>query len=66
MNNAALNYYMPTETYPTNRWVRCFAINVHAPFILSKEVLKDMIPARIRRDRQHQFRLGDRSGPWSL
>ena len=46
VNNAALNYYLPTETYPTNRWVRCFAINVHAPFILTKEVLKDMIPRR--------------------
>ena len=46
VNNAALNYYLPTETYPTNRWLRCFAINVHAPFILSKEVLKDMIPRK--------------------
>ena len=46
VNNAALNYYLPTDTYPTNRWVRCFAINVHAPFILSKEVLKDFIPRR--------------------
>jgi NAD(P)-dependent dehydrogenase (short-subunit alcohol dehydrogenase family) len=46
VNNAALNYYLPTETYPTSRWVRCFAINVHAPFILSKEVLTDMIPRR--------------------
>lgn len=46
VNNAALNYYMPTETYPTNRWVRCFAINVHAPFILAKAVLTDMIPRR--------------------
>lgn len=44
VNNAALNYYLPTETYPTNRWVRCFAVNVHGPFMLSKEVLKDMIP----------------------
>ncbi|HEY0422943.1 MAG TPA: SDR family NAD(P)-dependent oxidoreductase, partial [Rhodopila sp.] len=46
VNNAALNYYLPTETYQTNRWVRCFAINVHAPFILAKEVLTDMIPRR--------------------
>lgn len=46
VNNAALNYYMPTDTYPTNRWVRCFAINVHAPFILAKAVLTDMIPRR--------------------
>jgi len=46
VNNAGLTYYLPTETFPTNRWMRCFAVNVHAPFILSKEVLKDMIPRR--------------------
>jgi citronellol/citronellal dehydrogenase len=46
VNNAALNFYIPSETYPTNRWIRCFAINVHAPFILAKEVLTDMIPRR--------------------
>ena len=46
VNNAALNYYLPTDTYPTNRWVRSFAINVHAPFILAKAVLTDMIPRR--------------------
>src|ERR1700674_5314952 len=31
VNNAALNYYLPTDTYATNRWIRCFAINVHEP-----------------------------------
>ncbi|HEY4043119.1 MAG TPA: SDR family NAD(P)-dependent oxidoreductase [Rhodopila sp.] len=46
VNNAALNYFLPTETYPTNRWMRCFAINVHAPFFLAKAVLTDMIPRR--------------------
>jgi NAD(P)-dependent dehydrogenase (short-subunit alcohol dehydrogenase family) len=46
VNNAALNYYVPTESYPTSRWVRCFAVNVHAPFILAKEVLTDMVPRR--------------------
>jgi citronellol/citronellal dehydrogenase len=46
VNNAALNYYLPTETYPANRWMRCFAVNVHGPFMLSKEVLKDFIPKR--------------------
>jgi NAD(P)-dependent dehydrogenase (short-subunit alcohol dehydrogenase family) len=43
INNAALNYYIPLVDYPTSRWERCFAINVHAPFILSKLVLPDMI-----------------------
>jgi NAD(P)-dependent dehydrogenase (short-subunit alcohol dehydrogenase family) len=43
VNNAALNYYIPTVDYPTNRWVRAFAVNVHGPFILSKAVLPDMI-----------------------
>jgi len=46
VNNAALNYYIPTVDYPTNRWVRSFAINVHAPFILSKTVLTDMVSGR--------------------
>ncbi|MBV8616930.1 MAG: SDR family NAD(P)-dependent oxidoreductase [Acetobacteraceae bacterium] len=46
VNNAALNYYVPVAEYPTNRWVRCFAVNVHGPFMLSKEALKDMIPRR--------------------
>ena len=46
VNNAALNYYIPTAEYPTSRWVRAFAVNVHGPFILSKAVLEDMIPRR--------------------
>jgi len=45
VNNAALNYYIPTADYPTGRWVKAFAVNVHAPFILSKAVLPDMIAA---------------------
>lgn len=43
VNNAALNYYIPTAEYPTGRWIKAFAVNVHAPFILSKAVLPDMI-----------------------
>jgi citronellol/citronellal dehydrogenase len=43
VNNAALNYYIPTAEYPTSRWIKAFAVNVHAPFILSKAVLPDMI-----------------------
>ncbi|MCB1743408.1 MAG: SDR family NAD(P)-dependent oxidoreductase [Gammaproteobacteria bacterium] len=46
VNNAALNYYLPTHDYPTNRWVKSFQINVHAPFILSKAVLTDMMGGR--------------------
>lgn len=45
VNNAALNYYIPTVDYPTNRWIRSFAVNVHGPFILSKAVIPDMIGA---------------------
>ena len=43
VNNAALNYYIPTADYPTNRWIKAFAVNVHAPFILAKAVLPDMV-----------------------
>jgi len=46
VNNAALTYYIPIADYQTNRWIRAFAVNVHAPFILSKTVLPDMISGR--------------------
>jgi citronellol/citronellal dehydrogenase len=46
VNNAALNYYIPTADYPTNRWVKAFAVNVHAPFLLAKAALPDMIAGR--------------------
>ncbi len=46
VNNAALTYFVPIAEYPTNRWVRSWAVNVHAPFILSRLVLEDMIPRR--------------------
>jgi NAD(P)-dependent dehydrogenase (short-subunit alcohol dehydrogenase family) len=44
VNNAALTYFLPISGYATNRWLRSWAVNVHAPFILSKLVLEDMIP----------------------
>jgi citronellol/citronellal dehydrogenase len=43
VNNAALNYYIPIKDYPISRWVRSFAVNVHAPFMLAQKVLPDMI-----------------------
>jgi NAD(P)-dependent dehydrogenase (short-subunit alcohol dehydrogenase family) len=46
VNNAALNYYVPIERYKVNRWIKAFAINVHAPFILSQAVLPDMTGGR--------------------
>lgn len=44
VNNAALTYFIPIKDYPTARWMRSWAVNFHAPFILSKLVLQDMIP----------------------
>src|SRR4030095_14834255 len=44
-NNAALHYYLATADSPAPRWTKAFAINVHAPFILAKAVLPDMIAA---------------------
>ena len=46
VNNAALTYYIPVKDYPTNKWMRSWAVNFHAAFILSKLVLEDMIPRR--------------------
>ena len=46
VNNAALTYFMPVTDYPINRWMRSWAVNFHAPFILSKLVLEEMIARR--------------------
>jgi citronellol/citronellal dehydrogenase len=46
VNNAALTYYIPIADYPVNRWLRSWAVNLHAPFILSQLVLRDMIASR--------------------
>jgi len=46
VNNAALTYFQPITEMQTNRWMRAFAVDVHGPFMLAKEVLKDMIPRR--------------------
>jgi NAD(P)-dependent dehydrogenase (short-subunit alcohol dehydrogenase family) len=44
VNNAALTYYYPIKDFPLNRWMRSWAVNFHAPFLLSKLALEDMIP----------------------
>src|SRR5262250_2811000 len=46
VNNAALTYYLPVAEFPLNRWLRSWAVNFHAPFLLSQLVLRDMIPRR--------------------
>ncbi len=46
VNNAALTYYLPVRDYPLNKWIRSWAVNFHAPFVLSQLVLADMIPRR--------------------
>jgi citronellol/citronellal dehydrogenase len=46
VNNAALTYYLPIKDYPLSKWMRSWAVNFHAPFILSQLVLADMIPRR--------------------
>jgi citronellol/citronellal dehydrogenase len=46
VNNAALTYFVPVKDFALNRWLRSWAVNFHAPFILSKLVLEDMIPRK--------------------
>ncbi len=43
VNNAALTYFIPVKDYPLRRWMRSWAVNFHAPFILSQLALNDMI-----------------------
>jgi NAD(P)-dependent dehydrogenase (short-subunit alcohol dehydrogenase family) len=44
VNNAALTYFLAIKDYPLNRWMRSWAVNFHAPFLLSKLALEDMVP----------------------
>ncbi len=46
VNNAALTYFIPVKDYPLRRWMRSWAVNFHAPFILSQLALRDMIDKR--------------------
>jgi NAD(P)-dependent dehydrogenase (short-subunit alcohol dehydrogenase family) len=46
VNNAALTYFQPIADYALNRWLRSWAVNLHAPFVLSQIALRDMIPRR--------------------
>ena len=46
VNNAALTYYVPIKDYPVSKWMRSWAVNFHAPFILSQLALQEMIPRR--------------------
>src|SRR3990172_1446541 len=43
INNAALTYFIPVKDYPLNRWMRSWAVNFHAPFLLSRLALEDMV-----------------------
>ena len=43
VNNAALTYFLPIREYPVNKWLASWAVNVHAPFVLSQLVLGDMV-----------------------
>ena len=44
VNNAALTYFIPVQDYPVNRWMRSWAVNFHAPFLLSQSALQEMVP----------------------
>src|SRR6266851_8415503 len=46
VNNAALTYYVQIKDYPVNKWMRSWAVNFHAPFVLSQLALADMIRRR--------------------
>jgi NAD(P)-dependent dehydrogenase (short-subunit alcohol dehydrogenase family) len=46
VNNAALTYYIPVKDFPVGKWLRSWAVNFQAPFVLSQLVLADMIPRR--------------------
>src|SRR6266851_4603094 len=46
VNNAALTYYIPVKDYPVGKWLRSWAVNFQAPFVLSQLGLGDRARTR--------------------
>ena len=46
VNNAALTYFVPIKDYVVGKWLASWAVNVHAPFVLSQLALTDMVPRK--------------------
>src|SRR5437899_11808215 len=46
VNTAARAYSPPTKAFRLNRGLRSWAVNFHAPFVLSQVALAEMIPRR--------------------
>src|SRR5258705_10635737 len=61
VNNAALTYYVRVKDYPVGKWLRSWAVNFQAAFVLSQLVLADMVPAPERGDREHLLGLRHRT-----
>ncbi len=43
VNNAALTYFIPVKDYPVSKWMRSWAVNFQAMFMLSRFALDDMV-----------------------
>jgi NAD(P)-dependent dehydrogenase (short-subunit alcohol dehydrogenase family) len=43
VNNAALTYFIPIAEFPPSKWQKSLAVNLNAPFFLSRLVLEEMI-----------------------
>jgi NAD(P)-dependent dehydrogenase (short-subunit alcohol dehydrogenase family) len=61
VNDAALTYYKPIVDYNVRHWIKAFAVNVHAPFMLAQLVLPGMI--RLRRGAIVNISSGSAIGP---
>ena len=66
VNNAVTNFAHPVAEFPSKRWAIGFAVNVHAPFLLSREAIPGHARAGRRRDREHLLGRGDRPRPRPL
>ena len=43
VNNAVYANFIPIKDFPLSKWMGAFAVDIHAPFLLSQKVLPDMI-----------------------
>jgi len=43
VNNAVYMNFIPVKDFPIKKWLSSFAVDVHGPFMLSRDVLQDMV-----------------------
>ena len=66
VNNAAVSYFLPIKDLTVKQWDISWAVGPRGMFVLSHEVLPEMIKRKSGCHHQHIFKRGYRTGAWAV